>query len=193
METTNFYVPTMRDTFITTANSITRRGIGCFLDWLFEETDFLKAPASTRFHGAYEGGLMIHSLMVYKNLLSLVDANTASPDTLKIVALFHDICKSNFYVTSFRNAKNEETGKWERVPYFSVDEQFPYGAHGGKSVYLLMSHGLQLTDEEATAINCHMGGWDVTTYHNPSKAYEKYPLALYLHLADMLSTYIDKC
>ena len=55
-----------------------------------------------------------------------------------------------------------------------------------------MKHGVELTDEEATAINCHMGGWDSTTYSNPSGAFNKYPLAVYLHLADMLATYIDK-
>lgn len=192
MENTNFHVPTMQDTFIKVAKSIERKGNADFLDWLIEETDFIKAPASTRFHGAYEGGLVIHSLMVYKNLLYLAKNHYTDLDTLKIVSLYHDVCKANFYITSTRNVKNDETGKWEKVPYYTVDEQYPYGAHGSKSVYLIMSHGLDLFEDEAAAINCHMGGWDVTSYHNPSKAYEKYPIAVYLHLADMLASYIDK-
>lgn len=177
--------------FIELVSKINRKGIGQFMEWLLNETDFLAAPASTKYHGAEEGGLLNHSLMVYKNLHLLAPDNI-SHESVIITSLFHDVCKANFYTVSTRNVKNEETGVWEKKPYYTVKEEFPYGAHGGKSVYLLMSHGLELTDEEAVAINCHMGGWDCTNYHNPSGAYEKYPLAVYLHLADMLASYIDK-
>ena len=97
----------------------------------------------------------------------------------------------NFYKESTRNVKDEKTGQWRKEPCYTISEQYPFGGHGSKSVYLLMKY-IKLTDEEAAAINCHMGGWDVTTYHNPSPAYEKYPLAVYLHIADMLATYINK-
>lgn len=179
-------------TYWATIKTIKRRGFKQFSDWLHETTDFLTAPASTRFHGAEKGGLLSHSLHVYYHLLKMVK-DDYDLDTVKIVSLYHDICKANFYKASTRNVKNEETGKWEQVPYYTVKEEFPYGSHGGKSVYLILAHGLQLTDEEAAAINCHMGGWDYTTYHNPSNAFEKYPLAVYLHTADMLATYINKC
>ena len=36
---------------------ITRPGSEKLLDWLDHKTDFFTAPASTRFHGACEGGL----------------------------------------------------------------------------------------------------------------------------------------
>ena len=39
---------------------ITRQGSQEFLSWL-QSTDFFNAPASTKFHGAYEGGLAYHS------------------------------------------------------------------------------------------------------------------------------------
>lgn len=170
-------------------DSIKRPGFKGFIEWLHNNTDFMTAPASSKYHGAKRCGLLEHSLAVYDNLVSL--AKNYDLDTLKIVALYHDICKANFYEESTRNVKNE-FGAWEQVPYYKINELFPYGSHGGKSVYLIISHGLEITDEEAIAINNHMGAWDLTNYHNPSQAYEKYPLALYLHIADMLATYIDK-
>ena len=172
------------------AESIHRPGINQLLTYLHKETDFFKAPASTKYHGAEAGGLVKHSLQVYYNLMRL--APDLEAESIKIVSLFHDICKANFYKESTRNVKNQKTGKWEQVPCYVISEQFPFGAHGGKSVFLVQRF-IDLTDEEEAAINCHMGGWDTSSYHNPSAAYEKYPLAVYLHIADMLATYITKC
>ena len=180
-----------RQTYFELIKPIQRAGFKQFCDWLHVNTDFLNAPASTRFHGAEKGGLLNHSLRVYYNLLRLAKGDY-NIDTIKIVALYHDICKANFYEESQKNVKDKKTGQWKSVPYYTVNEQYPYGGHGAKSVYLLMAHGVPLTEEEAAAINCHMGGWDYTTYHNPSNAFEKYPLAVYLHIADMLASYIDK-
>lgn len=175
--------------FMEIALQTKRDGIQELVSWLFNKTDFFTAPASTRYHGAECGGLVKHSLQVYYNLVKI--APNLDENSIKIVSLFHDICKANFYKASTRNVKNEETGKWEKIPCYTIDESFPFGAHGGKSVFLL-SRYIDLTDEEAAAINCHMGGWDSTNYHNPSGAFEKYPLAIYLHIADMLATYISK-
>ena len=190
MENNDIFVKDLGDTFIEICHHIKREGIKDLINWLYNETDFFTAPASTRYHGAVGGGLVNHSLQVYYNLLKL-NTNYDS-DTIKIVSLFHDVCKANFYKQGTRNVKNEQTGKWETVPCYTIQEQFPFGAHGGKSVFLL-SRFIRLTDEEAAAINCHMGGWDSTSYHNPSGAYEKYPIAVYLHIADLLATYITKC
>lgn len=176
--------------FYALASSIERQGIKEFLSWLENETDYFTAPASTKYHGNEEGGLLRHSMYVYYNLIKLA-SGTYTRDTLAIVSLFHDICKTNFYILSSRNVKDEETGKWNKVPCYTVSEEYPFGGHGSKSVYLIITHGLKLTDEEAAAINCHMGGWDSTNYSNPSGAFAKYPLAVYLHVADMLASYID--
>ena len=132
------------------------------------------------------------TFVLYVTKKYVTPPNSPDIDTIKIVALYHDICKANFYEESQKNVKDKKTGQWKSVPYYTVNEQYPYGGHGAKSVYLLMAHGVPLTEEEAAAINCHMGGWDYTTYHNPSNAFEKYPLAVYLHIADMLASYIDK-
>lgn len=183
----------LNDNFKDVALSIERAGITDFLSWLFNKTDFLIAPASTKYHGNYEGGLLEHSLAVYNRLISDVDAlHNYSMNTLKIVSLFHDVCKANFYSTYKRNVKNTETGIWESVDAYKICEDYPYGGHGSKSVFLIMQHGLKITDEEAAAINTHMGGWDATTYSNPSGAFNKFPLAVLLHIADMKATYLDK-
>ena len=176
--------------FMEIAHTINREGIKELISWLFNKTDFFTAPASTKYHGAELGGLVKHSLQVYYNLMKL--APVQDTESIKIVSLFHDICKANFYKTALRNVKNEETGKWEKQEYYTISEQFPFGAHGGKSVFLVQRF-TSLRDDEAAAINCHMGGFDFTNYHNPSGAFEKYPLAVYLHIADILATYITKC
>lgn len=49
-------------------SQVTRPGAADLLAWL-GTTDFFEAPASTRFHGAYPGGLVEHSLNVYYALL----------------------------------------------------------------------------------------------------------------------------
>ena len=79
---------------------INREGKDELLDWL-EHSDFFTAPASTRFHGNHEGGLLEHSLNVYHSLVSLLaQANLKdcySDETVAIVSLLHDVCKVNYY------------------------------------------------------------------------------------------------
>ena len=113
------------------------------IEWL-ATTDFFTAPASTKFHSSYEGGLCYHSLAVYDCLKDSVIADTFSEQTLIKVALLHDLCKANFYTVDYRNAKID--GQWERVPFYAVKDDFPYG-HGEKSV-LLASRFLRLSEEE---------------------------------------------
>ena len=171
---------------------ITREGISDLLQWL-KNSDFFTAPASTRFHGAHEGGLAEHSIAVHDRLIQLCSwyGLETSAETIAIVALFHDICKVGMYKVAMRNVKNDVTGQWEKKPYYTKDEDFAFGGHGSKSMYLVM-HFMQLTPEEAVAINCHMGAWDSNVYSNPSDAYEQNKLAWLLHVADEAATYIDK-
>ena len=169
--------------------NIQREGINGLLEWL-EQSDFYVAPASTRYHGAYEGGLVMHSLNVYCQLKKLckVYELDVSEESLAIVALFHDLCKVGFYKTVMKWRKNEED-KWEQYESYTVDEQFPYGGHGSKSVYLVQSF-IKLRPFEASAINCHMGQFDATQYSNPSPVYEKNTLAWLLHVADEAATFL---
>lgn len=180
----------MKDKFIEIfKRNVKRDGADTLLEWLEYKSDFFEAPASTRFHGAYKGGLCEHSVNVYNCLLKSSFVNT-NPETFAIVSLLHDICKTNFYKTEMRNIKNKETGVWEQQPYYTIEDKFPYG-HGEKSVYII-SEFMKLTSEEATAIRWHMGAFDDSVKGGSfalSGAFEKYPLALELHIADMRATY----
>ncbi|MEG1126877.1 MAG: hydrolase, partial [Oscillospiraceae bacterium] len=113
--------------------NITRAGSVQLLEWL-NTTDFFTAPASTRFHGACEGGLVMHSVNVYNVLSTRFFDENENAESFAITALLHDLCKANFYKAGFRNVKNEVSGQWEKVPTYNVQDAFPYG-HGEKSVY----------------------------------------------------------
>ena len=169
---------------------VSRPGADRLLEWL-SSTDFFKAPASTRFHGACEEGLVMHSLNVYHALMDRFFEEGDNPESMAICGLLHDLCKANYYKAGSRNVKNEATGQWEKVPIFMVEDQFPYG-HGEKSVYLI-ERFIRLKPAEAVAIRWHMGGFDDAARGGCraiSEAYDAYPLAVKLHLADLTATYL---
>lgn len=176
-------------------NKITRPGSDKLLSYLLSEnSDFFTAPSSTRFHGSYEGGLVEHSLNVYHCLDSYLDRQRVkeqykmeyTDESKAIVSLLHDLCKMNFYTVDYRNAKNEQ-GVWEKVPYYTINDQLPYG-HGEKSVYII-SGFMRLTREEAFAIRYHMGFSGNEDKNSIGKAFEMFPLAFALSVADMEATY----
>ena len=162
------------------------------------KSDFFSAPASSRYHCAYEGGLCEHSINVYKRLLANVRNEYGSEwekivphESVAICGLLHDLCKIDFYKTDYRNVK--ENGEWVKKPYYAREEGLPYG-HGEKSVYILCGF-MRLTREEAMAINWHMGGFDVRVKGGDgsvSEAFCKFPLAVLLHIADLQATFIDE-
>lgn len=169
---------------------ITRPGADKLFQWL-ETTDFFDAPASTRFHGSNKGGLCEHSVHVWEELVRLLKAYPevkVTAETAAIVTLLHDVCKIGCYKVELRNKK--ENGVWHSVPTYVFDEDFNYGGHGSKSVYLIQKH-IKLTDEEAVAINCHMGFADrAPNDYSIGGAYERHPLAWLVHVADESATFI---
>ncbi len=170
--------------------NVTRRGADRLLDWLLS-TDFFDAPASTRFHAAYVGGLAEHSVNVYRTLMKkhFVEGED-DLESVTICTLLHDICKAGYYETSFRNRKND-AGVWEKVPYYTVNDKFPYG-HGENSVFLI-ERFMRLKNEEAMAIRWHMGGFDESVKGGSfalANAFEAYPLAVKVHLSDLEATYL---
>ena len=175
-------------------SKITRPGADALLEWLETKSDFFTAPASTRYHGSYEGGLCEHSLNVYERLKNLCENESGSSvtwETIAIVSLLHDICKTNYYKQEMRNVK--ENGAWVQKPYYTVEDTLPYG-HGEKSVYIVSSF-IKLTRSEAMAIRWHMGGFDESVKGGSyyiSDAWRKYPLGMLLHCADLQATYIDE-
>lgn len=181
---------TAQEAFETRLLSVEREGVSDLWGWL-QGTDFLHAPASTRWHGAHEGGLVEHSLAVHDRLVQL-DGDFGfglADDSMALCALLHDVCKADCYVPDTRNVKDER-GVWHKVPCYRFEERYPYGGHGSKSVYLVQSF-VRLSPEEAAAINCHMGQFDATQYSNPSPVYAANPLAWLLHVADEAATYVD--
>lgn len=170
---------------------VTRRGKDRMLEWLCQ-TDFFTAPASTRYHGACECGLVMHSLNVYKLLKQRNDVEKQySDETVAVVALCHDFCKINLYREGSRNVKNDVTGQWEKVKIYTVEDVLPYG-HGEKSVFMI-ERFMRLSTEEAMAIRWHMGGFDDSAKAGSfalSEAFKRYPLAVMTHLADLEATYL---
>lgn len=177
------------------SQTIHREGSEELLRYLTSPTcDFFTAPASTKYHLSYEGGLVEHSLNVYyclKDYLARQKARTEyelvfSDETIAIVALLHDLCKINIYQKSSRNVK-DKTGAWVQVPSYEYNDPLPYG-HGEKSVYII-SGFMKLSREEAFAIRYHMGFSDTDDKQNVGSAFEKFPLGLALSIADMEATY----
>lgn len=168
--------------------NITREGSEKLLEWI-ETTDFFTAPASTRYHYSCESGLVMHSVSVYNTMIEKhFDEENDNPESFAICALLHDLCKAQFYKVSTRNVKNEETGRWEKVPYYAIEDRFPFG-HGEKSVFLI-ERFMRLKLDEAMAIRWHMGEFGDKNSNTISQAYNLYPLAVKLHLADLESTYL---
>lgn len=180
----------MREEFLKLLKSIDREGMDKLIEFI-EKSDFFKAPASTKYHGAYEGGLLEHSMKVYEILQNkvknaVIEIN-ASEETLILVALLHDICKANFYKVDYRNAKNS-FGEWEKVPYYTIEDTIPYG-HGEKSVMMITEY-IKLTVEEKYCIRWHMGFTEPKeVYSTLGQAFKKFPLALLLHEADLEASY----
>lgn len=194
MENTTSVAQEMKQAFRTVYTTyITRPGADKLFEWLDTKSDFFTAPASTKYHCSYEGGLCEHSLNVFENLKKLFEVSNiqTTPETIAIVSLLHDVCKTGYYKQEMRNVK--ENGVWVQKPFYTVEDDVPYG-HGEKSVYIIGSF-IKLTREEAMAIRWHMGGFDDSVKGGSralGEAWKQYSLGALLHCADLLATYIDE-
>jgi Spx/MgsR family transcriptional regulator len=174
--------------------NITRPGADAMLDYLMNKSDFFTAPASARYHGSYAGGLCDHSVNVYHCLKDYLEREQVqdlyglnySDETIALVALLHDVCKIGCYQSSTRNVKGAD-GKWTSVPTYQFKDPMPYG-HGEKSVYIVNGY-LRLTREEAFAIRYHMGFSGKEDPGQVGNAFQMFPLAFCLSVADMEATY----
>ncbi len=175
--------------------NIKREGADKLLEYLVSKgSDFFTSPASTKYHGSYEGGLVEHSLNVYYCLKDYLQRQRVKEtyglefddESIAIAGLLHDLCKINCYKVSSRNVK-DENGKWQTVPYYEFSDDLPYG-HGEKSVYVITSF-MKLTREEAFAIRYHMGFSGIEDKRSIGDAFAQYPLSFALSTADMEATY----
>ena len=190
-------------------SSVQRDGIDKLMRYIQKNTDFYRAPASTRFHLACDGGLLQHSLNVYECLAAKRESPIwkevlkGIPDeSLILIALLHDLCKANFYVEGTKNQKTYDKDKvaaaeswqvkhdaqgdfvWETIKTYQVDDQLPLG-HGEKSVMLLQAY-IKLSMNEVMAIRWHMGFSEAKeNWNSLGSAMEKYPIVLAIHEADL--------
>lgn len=187
-----------RQEFIKIYNeNIKREGADKLLEYL-TKSDFFTAPASTRFHSSFEGGLVTHSVKVYERFKKIIISEygdnyneVITDESIAIIALLHDVCKVDNYVLDYRNQKID--GQWVQVPYYTTNNTLPYG-HGEKSVYIINGF-IRLTREEAMAINWHMGAHDARAQsagYDLKEAFTRFPVALLFHVADMETSYLDE-
>lgn len=185
--------------FIELLKATNRENIDYVIEDL-EDLGFFEAPASSKNHFNFEGGLVEHSLNVYKIAVMLKEQMaTFRPDviaripddSIAIAALLHDVCKADIYKKVIKKVKNE-IGVWEPQESYNIDySNFPVG-HGEKSVIMLLRSGLDLSDDEILAIRWHMGGWDIAFQSNEMvasnrKAKDICPLMTLIHAADTLA------
>ena len=140
-----------------------------------DQLGFFTAPASTKYHGAYEGGLFDHSFITAKTLVELterLDLKWERPESPYIVGMFHDLCKCDNYVWDI------ETDKYKYNPDIVIP------GHAEKSIIMLQRY-VDLTDEEIACIRWHMGAYetDPKMWDYYGRAIEKYPNVLYTHTA----------
>ena len=162
---------------------------------------FFDAPASTKFHLSYPGGLLEHSMNVCNVALRIRDLiiginpvleEKLSKESVIIASLLHDVCKSNIYRPCITYKKTAD-GKWDKIPGYEVDHAgMPLG-HGEKSVIMLQMWGLKLTLDEIIAIRWHMNAWDLA-FQSPEQKASLYaartaaPLCTVIQAADGLAS-----
>lgn len=190
------------DRFEAELGKVQRPGMDKLLDYI-RKSDFYTAPASTKYHLACEGGLLQHSLNVLDALRGILvrdpvgekwlytvggtTVDTLTDESVILMALLHDICKTHFYTTSMRNVKNEKTGRWEKQPFYTIDDKMPLG-HGPKSAMIIKQY-TTLTTLEMYAIWHHMGyNGNYENDNAVGQSMELYPAVLALHTADMMAS-----
>lgn len=178
--------------------NVKRDGLEDLINYLENDSSFFVEPASTQYHGSYDGGLVDHSINVYYCILDELKfiygkdwQKKYSLESATIVSLLHDICKIGRYVKGTRNVKTE-SGVWQTIDCYKYNDNYFTMGHASLSIHRIEKF-MKLTDEEAQAIYWHMGAFDVSNYssiRDLSEAYSRNTLAFALHRADMAATHL---
>lgn len=182
--------------YIELLRSTKREGIEKLIDYLENKSDFFTAPASTKFHNNYEGGLLLHSMNVYQNfrkLLSLRPEIQVEEESIIIAALCHDLCKANYYTKEKRNRKVDD--KWEAYEVYTTvkSPSIPY-PHATRSIRFLRSF-ISIKHLEELMIFYHMGPYGGEDYEYKNllqDVNERYPATLLFYIADLMASYLDE-
>jgi len=163
-----------KDLILEKLNSVKRDGMKELISFI-EDSGFFTAPAATKHHSNYEGGLAQHSWNVYIHFVKNIEKLKIklSDDSIILCSLLHDLCKVDMFEYDY--AKK----------IFIVNDKFPIG-HGGKSIFLA-ERFIRLTNEETCIIRWHMGKFDLSpqTYKSYATALKMYPAVSALHRADV--------
>lgn len=166
-------------------------GNDCIRNWLINN-GFFTAPASTKYHGAYKGGLFDHSFTVAHTLVELTERNSVIWDNDRspyIVGMYHDLCKIDCYKHPVVAIDDMGTLYTDESSWEYNNDTFLKG-HGDKSV-MLLSQFFHLTEEEILCIRYHMGAFtDKEEWPLYTKAVNKYPTVLWTHTADMITSHV---
>lgn len=185
----------VKEEILTLLNGVKRPGINKLVEWLDSaKSDYFTAPASTMFHGNYEGALAEHSFNVYTLLKEKNERYNLglSEDTIILTGLLHDACKINFYKKGKKNVKDgkkinaygKEVDNWVEKEVWEIDDKLPLG-HGEKSIMIIESF-IRLTFQEKLMIRWHMGGFEPKeNYRTLNAAYEMEKACVAIHTADM--------
>jgi len=188
-----------KEKFIELLSDSNGENVNNLISYMINETDFFTAPASTKYHGNFEGGLCEHSLKVYEVLSRKNKAFqcNVSEESVIIIALLHDLCKANFYTKVFKNVKvgtkvknGKEYADWQQQEVWSVEDQLPFG-HGQKSVIIAQKF-IQLNDLEISCILNHMGppqNGGFAENNAYSLATKMFPFSILTHTADYEAAY----
>lgn len=156
------------------------------MEFLCVDSGFMTAPASTKYHGNYPGGLFDHSYAVAETLLGLTVRNDLiwqRPESPLIVGLFHDLCKCDQY----REIKPGLDLEYEDAPVYEYNDKLLLKGHGDKSV-MILSQFMRLTEEEVLCIRYHMGAYEKDDWTGFDLAIRKFPTVLWTHTADMIAS-----
>lgn len=184
-----------KEVFINLLRSTEREGVENLINYLETKTDFFTAPASSKFHNNFTGGLLAHCLNVYNNFKALLEMRNVemAEDSIIITALCHDLCKANYYVKEQRNRKVD--GKWESYDFWATNKNpaLPL-PHSARSIRLIKSF-IPLKFEEELIIFYHMGPYGGEDYEYKNllqNVNERYPATLLFYIADLMSSYLDE-
>lgn len=152
-------------------------------------TLYFTAPASSKeeYHYCWPGGLVSHSINVYKNLRKL---NTAfelgfSEESMFVVAMFHDIGKaSDTNLDKPHYIKSTEDWRLKKGWLYEYSTQGVYMPNHLRSVFVLSKFEIPLTAEEYQSIYLNDGQYIL---ENKPYALKECKLALFTHMADRIA------
>jgi len=162
------------------------------ISFMENETAWLTAPASTKFHLCKESGLLEHCVNVAESMLKIREAlaPNISVESCVIVSLVHDLGKVGMpgnpqYLINEPTDKQQQSG-YKPDPPYRFNKNLTYLSVPVRSLYLASKH-IDLTEQEVQAIVYHDGQY---VEDNRSVATHEEALTLLLQYADSWSGFV---